>query len=89
MSQIRTTVSLDANLHQALMSQAVTSGMSLSTLVNKRLANQNAGVRSDVIKKQIADDLKFFKKLGKKMGETDWAKVIREERDRDGRQVHN
>lgn len=85
MNTVRTTIAFDPGLHQQLALQAVSLGISLSDLVNKKLANGNVGISRDALQKQIADDLAFFQSFGKKMGKIDWVKALRKERDRDGR----
>lgn len=85
MNTVRTTVVFDEDLHKHLSMQATALGVTFSDLVNKKLANPNVVANKNIIKTQINDDLAFFHKLGKKMRKTDWAKVIREERDRDGK----
>lgn len=80
---IRTTVSFDPMLHQELSVQAAKIGISFSQIVNQKLANKNFGQNKADTKKKVADDLALFRKMGKKLGKTDWTKLIREERDRD------
>jgi len=78
MNTVRTTVSLDENLHRQLMAQAFSMGKSFSEVINLKLKNANFGIKRTT----AAEDLAFFRKLGKKTGKTDWTKLIREERDR-------
>lgn len=85
MNTIRTTVVFDQDLHRQLSLLASALGMSFSDLVNRKLSNANAGVSTSLAQKQMADDMAFFKRLGKKAGKTDWAKLIREDRDRDSK----
>lgn len=85
MNTVRTTVVFDENLYRQLSLLASAMGLSFSHLVNKKLSNINVGTNFGLIQKQMANDLTFFRKLGKKAGKTDWAKIIREERNRDAK----
>lgn len=80
---IRTTVSFDPRLHQELSVQAAKTGISFSQIVNQKLANKNFGQSKSEVEEKVAADLAFFRRLGKKLGKTDWTKIIRQERDRD------
>lgn len=80
---IRTTVSFEPELHQELSVQAAKIGVSFSQIVNRKLSNQNFGQNKSDIEKKVTADLVFFRRLGKKLGKTDWTKLIRSERDRD------
>ncbi|MBI3956172.1 hypothetical protein HY339_02855 [Candidatus Gottesmanbacteria bacterium] len=83
MNTVRTTVVFDAMLYRQLSVQAAVMGLGLSELVNQKLANANVGSASVSTEEKIAKNLTFFRALGKKMGKTNWAKLVREERDRD------
>ncbi len=85
MGQIRTTISLDEDLHKQLSLSAVSMGATLSNIVNWRLANRNFGQNQAQVQAVITSDLDFFAALSKKIGKTNWAKLIREERDRDAK----
>lgn len=80
---IRTTVSFEPELHKELSVQATKIGISFSQIVNRKLANKNFGQDKSDIGKKVAADLVSFRKFGKKLGKTDWTKLIRAERDRD------
>ena len=58
-------------------------GATLSDLVNWRLTNKNFGQNQTQAQAAIASDLDFFASLSKKAGKTNWAKIVREERNRD------
>lgn len=83
MSQIRTTISFDEDLHKQLSLVAVGLGASLSDVVNWRLTNKNYGQSTTQVQATINSDLDFFSTLAKKAGKTNWTKLVREERDRD------
>lgn len=83
MNQVRTTISLDEDLHKQLSLTAISMGTTLSDLVNWRLANKNFGQNTNQIQSAINSDLDFFATLAKKAGKTNWVKLIREERNRD------
>ncbi len=83
MSQVRTTISLDEDLHKQLSLSAINMGATLSDLVNWRLTNKNFGQDKTQVQAAIASDLDFFATLAKKAGKTNWVKLVREERDRD------
>ena len=83
MSMIRTTISLQEDLHKKLMFEAVNNRKSLSAIINERLTNRRAGLSDRAVDEEIKEARAFFHKIGKMIGKTDWKKVIREERDRD------
>ena len=83
MSMIRTTISLQEDLHKKLMFEAVNNRKSLSAIINERLTNRRAGLSDRAVDEEIKEARAFFDKIGKMIGKTDWKKVIREERDRD------
>lgn len=83
MNQIRTTISLDEDLHKQLSMAAVNMGATLSDLVNWRLTNKNFGQNQTQVQAAIVSDLDFFATISKKVGKTNWGKLVREERDRD------
>lgn len=58
-------------------------GVGLSELINRKLVNKHVGDDTDSQAATIARNLSFFRALGKKAGKTNWAKLVREERDRD------
>ena len=83
MNQVRTTISLDAQLHKQLLLQAVSLGVTFSELVNTKLVNKNTGLSQKAIGDSVNADMAFFKTFGRKMGRTNWVKAVRKERDRD------
>lgn len=83
MNSVRTTVSFDETLHRQLLMQALNMGVSLSELINIKLANKNVGSDKSTLEAKINSDVGVFKRLAKKFGKTDWATVVRKERDRD------
>lgn len=83
MNKIRTTIVFDEALYRQLSVQAAVMGVGLSELVNKKLVNRHIGADSDVKANLLAKQRAVFRALGKKYGRTDWAKLVREERDRD------
>ncbi|MBI2611819.1 hypothetical protein HYW54_03685 [Candidatus Gottesmanbacteria bacterium] len=80
MNTVRTTISLDKNLHRQLLTQAFSMGKSLSQVIDMRLRNINSG--KSVRKAKSNSDLALFARLAKKADKTDWTKLVREERDR-------
>lgn len=79
MNVIRTTVTLDKTVHQQLSAQALSLGMSLSDVINRKLKNKNF-LRTQ---SAVDDGDAIFSRLAKKAGKTDWAKLVGEERHRD------
>lgn len=79
MNTIRTTVSLEKTVHQQLSAYALSTGMSLSEVINRKLKNRNVFHLQDV-----ADDTDgVLTRLAKKAGKTDWARLVHQERHRD------
>ena len=83
MNTIRTTITFHEALYRQLAVQAAVMGVGLSDLVNRKLTNVNAGTSDASAKQKIRENRAFFRALGKKLGRTDWTKLVREERDRD------
>jgi hypothetical protein len=83
MNTVRTTITFDSALYRRLSVQAAMMGVGISKLVNKKLVNGNVGFTVQTIEEKIAQNRAFFRSLGRKMGQTDWTKLVREERDRD------
>ena len=83
MPMIRTTISLQGDVHKKLMLEAVNKRKSLSAVINDRLTNRRAGLSDRAVEQEIKETRAFFNKIGKMVGKADWANVIREERDRD------
>lgn len=83
MNTVRTTIVLDTTVHRQLSIQAAMMGVGLSDLINKKLANKNIGSPSDSMANTISRNLSLFRILGKKATKTDWATLVREERERD------
>ena len=82
MNTVRTTITFDEALYRQLSIQAAVMGVGLSDLVNKKLVNGNVGFATQTAEEKVAKSRAFFRALGKKMGKTDWTKLVREERDR-------
>ena len=80
MKKVRTTISLEENLHRQLMTEAFNTNKSLSQIINIKLKNKNFTCEAQI---DINKDFALFDRLAKKAGKTDWTKLIREERDRD------
>jgi len=78
MNTIRTTISIDENLHRQLVLQAFNSGVSFNQLVNSKLTDKKLEEKSS-----LESDVAFFRKLGKKTGKINWVKLIREQREKD------
>lgn len=83
MNTVRTTIVLDTTLHRQLSIQAAMLGVGLSDLINNKLANKNVGSPSERTANIILKNLSLFRILGKKTAKTDWATLVREERERD------
>ncbi len=83
MNTIRTTITFTEALYRQLSIQAAVMGVGLSDLVNRKLANVNAGTSDVSAEQKIRENRAFFRALGKKLGRTDWTKLVREERNRD------
>lgn len=83
MNTVRTTIVLDVVLHRQLSIQAAMLGVGLSDLINKKLANKNVGSPSESTANAISKNLSLFRMLGKKAAKTNWASLVREERERD------
>lgn len=79
MNTIRTTISLEENLHRYLLTRAFNSGKTLSQIVNEKLKNSNFNPSQTQL---VKNELAFFARLGQKAGKTDWVKMVRRERDR-------
>lgn len=83
MNTVRTTITLDASLHRQLSLQAMMLGVVFSDLINRKLVNKNVGALSDNAQQNIAKNRTLFRALGRKVGKTDWTKLVRNERKRD------
>ena len=83
MNTVRTTISLEADLHRQVLAQANNLGLSMSEVVNKRLMNPNFGKSRAQIEEKIAEDRRFFRQLSHKGRKVDLVKALREYRDRD------
>lgn len=79
----RTTINLDLNLHRQLTYEAASLGLSLSQLVNTRLLNNNMTKTKTAGQKAFDADWNFFRQMNQKAKKVNWAKALREERDRD------
>lgn len=83
MNTVRTTIVFDTALYKQLSVQAAVMGVGFSDLVNRKLVNANVGAVPVSSEEKIAKNRAFFRAFGKKTGKTDWARLVREERDRD------
>lgn len=83
MNTVRTTIVFDEALYRQLTVQAAVMGVGLSELVNKKLVNRNVGLDDEAKERLLAKQRAIFRALGKKLGPTDWTKLVREERNRD------
>lgn len=83
MKTIRTTVTLPADVHQQLRTQAFRYNKSLNDVIMSKL--QEAPERKCEAKskeEEIDADISFFKQMAKKGDQIDLVKALREERDR-------
>ena len=83
MNYVRTTITLPSDTHELLMMQSFVKKKTLGELVDGLVKNRNFLTDKRDMEKQILEFRAFCARLGKKVRKTDWAKAVREERDRD------
>lgn len=83
MNQVRTTITLPSDTHELLMMQSFAKKKTLGELIDGLVKNRNFLTDKRDVEKQMREFRAFCARLGKKVGKTDWVKVVREERDRD------
>lgn len=85
MNTVRTTITLPEDMHRQLMLMAMNKKMSFNDVVKKKLMSRE--VSEDELEEQIEKDLAELRRIGRKIkrkvGNVDVARIIREERDRD------
>lgn len=83
MGMIRTTITISDDTHEQLMLRSFKEKKPLGKIIDELMTSPGIKLSEKELEREAERELRFLKKLGRRLGQADWALEIREERDRD------